>query len=558
MIKLDQIREHKLIELAKTHFASDSTEDKLTEAELKVLHDSATSEDLPEPDDKAPRPVVRAAFLRWLATDPEAAPHIDPKGLRVYAATIPGQLDLEGSHISVRLDFRCCTAKDEINLEQAETQEILFWDSALEGLGSFRGDTSHVHGMLHLKNSVFHGKISLGGAKIESDLDCTGVKLEGKEEVALFADGAEIGGDVFLREGFECHGTIRLVGAKITGDISCLGAKLIGKTENALLANGIEIGGNATFGKSFQSSGKISLRGGRIGGQIEFFDAILAQVDCTNLNSAGDLYWMGIGQSNAASLDLRGATVKNLREDEDSWPQKGHLYLNGLNYGELTLHSRPTADEITHGTLPQQLKLDAGEGTRKRIQWLMRQPDDQCIKPQPWMQLSQYLDTRGQHRAAKHVLYEQKCMQARDRWKGIWLTWRWWAIAFAWLEEAPGRIWRSIAVVLLLGWLVFGYAGSHRALAPTEAEAYKAFTSNPQQPLPGTYPKLNSFVYTLENAVPLAKLGQDEKWAPDHRYNGTNWFTNYWFLMWFRWLLILSGWAQATVLAAALSGRFKP
>jgi hypothetical protein len=51
MILLDQIRETKLIELAKSRFDTD-----LSEAELKVLRDSASSEDLPVPDEKAPRP----------------------------------------------------------------------------------------------------------------------------------------------------------------------------------------------------------------------------------------------------------------------------------------------------------------------------------------------------------------------------------------------------------------------------------------------------------------------------------------------------------------------
>ena len=75
--------------------------------------------------------------------------------------------------------------------------------------------------------------------------------------------------------------------------------------------------------------------------------------------------------------------------------------------------------------------------------------------------------------------------------------------------------------------------------------------------MPASYPVLNPFVYTLENAVPMVKLGQDDKWAPDRRHPGKAWFTNYWILVWARWMLILSGWFQATVLAAALSGRFK-
>jgi hypothetical protein len=63
-------------------------------ASLRVLRDSASSLDqyLPQPD--APRPTIRSEFVRWLATDPEAATYIDPKGLRAYGITLPGRLDL--------------------------------------------------------------------------------------------------------------------------------------------------------------------------------------------------------------------------------------------------------------------------------------------------------------------------------------------------------------------------------------------------------------------------------------------------------------------------------
>jgi hypothetical protein len=127
--------------------------------------------------------------------------------------------------------------------------------------------------------------------------------------------------------------------------------------------------------------------------------------------------------------------------------------------------------------------------------------------------------------------------------------------AFAWLEEAPVRIAWSIAFFLLLGWLVFGHAAASGALAPTDAGAYQAFTTG--KPMPEAYPVLNPFMYTLENSVPLVHLGQDDKWAPDRSHVPTAAFTGYWFLMWVRWALILLGWFQATVLAAALSGIFK-
>ena len=155
---LDQIRETKLIEMAKTRFDPDPTP-----AELKVLHDSASSEEVPDPGEKAPRPEVRAAFLRWLATDPEAVQHIDPKGLRVYAATIPGNLDLRECHVNPTLDFRHCVFQGAIDLRSAETRGLFFLDSSL--VGGMSADRAMVHGPLFLRPIVSEGEIRLPGPR---------------------------------------------------------------------------------------------------------------------------------------------------------------------------------------------------------------------------------------------------------------------------------------------------------------------------------------------------------------------------------------------------------
>jgi hypothetical protein len=82
------------------------------------------------------------------------------------------------------------------------------------------------------------------------------------------------------------------------------------------------------------------------------------------------------------------------------------------------------------------------------------------------------------------------------------------------------------------------------------------------------YPPFQPFVYTLENALPLVKLGQDDKWTPDPNhvvqplpaeagcFDWLRWAHSYWCLTICRWLLILSGWLQATILAAAIANRF--
>ena len=294
----------------------------------------------------------------------------------------------------------------------------------------------------------------------------------------------------------------------------------------------------------------LRMPGAEIGGNLMFRSAKVARVVCKDMIVKGDFAWQHIEKSEKTSLNLMGARVKNLRDDRMSWPQEGNLDLDGLVYEELTLHVSSSDEDLKAHRFASELPLVANE----RIAWLMRQKPDRCIEPQPWMQLAKHLESKGDHKDAKHVIYKFRCMRAHAQ-KKRWLPRRW-AIIFAWLEETPARILYFITATLLLGLLLFSNAGAKGAIAPTEPEAYKAFISG--KPMPAAYPVLNPVVYTLENAVPIFKLGQDDKWAPDRRYTGTNWFTNYWFLMWSRWLLILFGWVQATVLAAALSGRFKP
>lgn len=668
MALLDQTRYDKLLQLAHERFDPD-----LSPAEEKVLRDSATSEDVPKPDKDAPRPEVRAEFLRWLATDPDAAPCIDPQGLRVFAATIPGKLDLRNCHVNPTLDFHCCNLQDEINLQSAETCGLYIFDSSLSN--GIRADGAIVHGPLCLRKIVSAGTIRLLGVEITGQLNCNSAKLRAKGN-ALHADGAKIGGSVFLRDGFESEGTIRLLGAEITGELSCNGAKLKAK-DNALYADGAKIGGgvflidgfesegeirlldteitgqlacngaklkakgdalsadNAKIGgdvfltDGFESEGTIRLLGAEIGGNLAFREAKVVEVACQNTVIKGDLIWQRIEKSEKTGVNLAGAKVKNLRDDKDSWPEEGMLDLDGLVYEELTLHDPSSDEDIKTGQYARELPLEAKE----RIAWLMLQPRDRRTEPQPWMQLRDLLERKGDHKGAKYVLFRLRRLQAEEekqpalRWihrkprqsfrvaknlcksrKGMHHAWAflriliysaaillfwtkkspirillsYWHITYAWVEENPFRICYSILFTLAVGTLVF--AGAWRSgamietiqvqpnMIATYTESLKGTarkTDESVKPVSVHYTSFQPFIYTLENAVPLVKLGMDERWMPDLQHNpqqwfahvgwldGLKWLNSYGFLMWSRWLLILSGWVQATVLVAALSERFK-
>ena len=241
---------------------------------------------------------------------------------------------------------------------------------------------------------------------------------------------------------------------------------------------------------------------------------------------------------------------------------RGTLSLDGLVYEELTLHEDSYEDDFGTNQYTDELPFNVEE----RIKWLMLQPEKVREKPQPWMQLRDLLERKGDGKGAKYVLFRFRCLQAQKS----WTFWRWLRIAFAWLEENPLRICWSIALTLMVGTLIFAGAFSSGAmLASVQIQPNAVLPNGESKNLSAHYPLSQPFLYTLENAVPLVNLGMDEKWMPDPKYehqpwfpqvrwlNGMKWFSSYWFLVASRVGLIFLGWFQAGVLGAVLLRRFK-
>jgi hypothetical protein len=86
---LDDTRATEMIDLAHVRFDRN-----LSEAEVQVLRDSASSLGLTEPGQDAERREIRPELVRWLASDPRAAALIDPKGIRVWGFSLSSDLDL--------------------------------------------------------------------------------------------------------------------------------------------------------------------------------------------------------------------------------------------------------------------------------------------------------------------------------------------------------------------------------------------------------------------------------------------------------------------------------
>jgi hypothetical protein len=149
--KLDAIRAQKLIELAHQRFS-----DHLHEAEERVLKDSASST-FPAIADNCGLPLVRAKFIRWMIGDEEAHKFIDPRGIRIWCATIAGEVSLSDCRIPFPLDFRGCDFAEPLSLVAAETRQITLMGCTIRK--GINADRIVIHGALMMRCIKSSGEI---------------------------------------------------------------------------------------------------------------------------------------------------------------------------------------------------------------------------------------------------------------------------------------------------------------------------------------------------------------------------------------------------------------
>jgi hypothetical protein len=394
---------------------------------------------------------------------------------------------------------------------------------------------------------AFHsdGSINLPAARLEGDLDCEGADFAATG-ISLNLSTAKIRGHVYLRNGFQSRGTLHMHSAEIGNSIDLTGAKLTEATI-AVCLESATVRGTVSICGPFTSQGRVEVQYSQIDGNLVCEDCRFAALYCANMTLIGDLQWMGIQEPQKTSLWLNGATIKNLRDERESWPKKGDLHLDGLEYGELTLHtSRTDAERKVNSFGPEHaLKIE------DRVAWLQRQPLSDHPEPQPWMQLAALLKAKGDDDGAKQIAFELRRVKARSSGRTMRVS----KVVFAKLQQQPLWILLPIILTTSLATGLFGIAGAKGAMAPTNKDAYVAWSKGSS--LAASYPRFNPLVYSLENDLPLLKLGFDDKWAPDQNYQAKNPIISYGTLRWARVLIVLLGWFQATVLAAAIGLRFK-
>jgi hypothetical protein len=370
------------------------------------------------------------------------------------------------------------------------------------------------------------------------------IDLRGSLTGPINADQTVVHGDLSLRYGRNAD--VSLFRAQIDGDLDCRGARLIG--DDPLSAVEVRIRGDALFHDGFETDGTLDFRLADIGRSLSFNDARFIGARQNGLNAeratiGGTLYWVNIKLSAHTQLDLGDAHVGSLWDDEASWPSAGNLFLVGFVYRD-----------FAGGPIDAQ----------SRLEWIHRQPKSLWIQPQPYRHLARVMHESGSDVSASDVEIARE--NAMTRYGDLGAFERMWKLAL-WATIGYGYrpLWALCWILLFvaIGTIFFAWGYRTRLITPTEPDAYETFVTTGEPP--PHYPPFSSFIYSLENFLPVVDLHQGTYWRPNPRRTpepnpgllsvGAKPSTiPATLLRWYLWAHILAGWTITPLLFAGLSG----
>ncbi|MEW1889129.1 oxidoreductase [Streptomyces sp. NBC_00523] len=458
-----------------------------------------------------PGRTVRAAVIAALLSGGNAVRPGAVACVELVGARISGRLDLSDVEIGQALRIEECWFERAPKLVGASARTIRVVDSRLPGL---EAALVRVEGHLDLSRSRVEGCLDLLNASVAGELILNGTRVCVSEGWGVIADGLHTGGGIFCMHGFTARGGIRMLGAQLSGGLFMQGAHLerpvpLGRPGPGGVALALDNVGAPTlnFSGGFTSHGTVRLRGARVSDLLTFEGAFLsaapggdgrAVVGRAMQVSDFDL---ALTRRPHGTVDLRGAQVASLHDNEHSWPDV--VELEGLVYDSL----RAPGPNGRRGSVPG------------RVAWIRRGPG---YSPQPYEQLANWYRKAGHDDDARRVLLAKQ----RHRRRTLSPAARAWgylldgSIGYGYRPWLAG-VW--LLALTLLGTLAFA---AHPPVPAKEGEGA------PFQPL----------VYTLDLLIPIGGLGQRTAW--------------YWAdggLQWLAYLLIALGWVLATAVIAGVT-----
>ncbi len=500
-------------------------------------------------------------FERSRIVGPAPGPDRRPGWLAIWANNLrAGLLHIEDSDIAGEVRLPGCVIEGELSCAGSH-------------LVPSRGDAllldgCRIGGRLNLARLRASGRVSVQGAEIGLDLDCTQAALHvaaGSAAGCLALSRSAVKGSILLCRGFSATGAVIVRAARIGGDFDCSRQAAFSAPRDALSLSGTEIGGDLKGTQSLRVDGTLRMSGTRVKGQIELFGATLnaaeawaarglvaeRSVGCLNMNATGTVLLvgaqvggdLGLSQASLASLDLTGARIAAtldfqkariegtltldraqagvLIDDPGSWPAPGRLSLGGFTFEALGDHAPADA--------------------AARLRWIGLQapPSPHAFGSQPYEQLVAVFRRRGQEDDARQVAIAKQRDLRRSGGLGtlgtLWNLLLDVTVGYGYRQLRPVLL---LVVLLLAGTAVFWRARQAHAICP--APHFEA--ALPNCGVPAGHAPFAPLVYSFELLLPNPDLGQRSDWS----LQGGPGTWGFWL---YRWIHTLLGWGFAILLA---------
>ncbi|MDP2849223.1 MAG: hypothetical protein Q8O35_13695, partial [Humidesulfovibrio sp.] len=187
---------------------------------------------------------LRSAVVEWLCTDERVKNRVHRKGVFIIHASLDEVLDLQHADVPFFFGLHACR---------------------LPGLDA---QGARIGSNLYLRLCHIDGRFDLNSSRIGGQLLCDGTRVQGADGISIRADGADIGGIVFLSNGFRAVGEVRLLGAKIKGQLNCKNGHFQNHDGKALNLDNAAIEYDVLLSEGFQAVGEVRLMGAKIQGQL--------------------------------------------------------------------------------------------------------------------------------------------------------------------------------------------------------------------------------------------------------------------------------------------------
>lgn len=487
----------------------------LTHAERRLVEHTARGETLdlradnPDPNtvERARKwddgRVIRARVLEVLALGERDDWPVRSRGIRLRGAHICDHLNLDFGTVPQALIFENCVFDEPITMRYAKLKALAMTGTRVPGLDAEGVDVS---GYIFLKDGfVATGEVRLLGARIGQNINCEGAEFSNPSAYALNADGLDVTGALFLRYGFTALGEVRLLGARIGGTLECSRGSFTNVCGYAFNADRINVTGTVYLDDGFKATGEVRLPGAHIDSQLSCRGGSFIRPGGTALNGRG-LHvaeeWLFTPKSVCGEIDVRGADVNLLVDNAEAWPDGWEG--DGLKY--------------------QDFSRNAPTDIKTRMDWLARQGG--TFRPGPYSHLAAVYRRRGDPEAARKVLVQRERRRTHELSGWRRQLYRGWGVVSAYGYQ-PSRAIAALLALIMLGGVVFTVAPMERLV---------------NAPLP-----FLSGLYAIELAIPLINLGLAADWQP----------TAGWAVGWM-WFTIAVGWFLSGAFLAAITGIFKP